>query len=452
MKKLLFLFCILLSFYNVSGQPEATLTGTVKSLDGSVLPKAHITISPWSNNRGLFNTKTVEVNQDGSFQAAITKSGLYRITIQGVLHKSIISPLWIRKPDTLNISARLDPKNLDDGKYFESDEYLSWIRVTGNFNGYNYDQGIIFERIEPKTLKATIKTSLDTIRYQIVGITTGTSVLPGAADYQLRDARNYEAVVPVKGNTVVLTYKADSTYYPNKNPYEGYRTTWDPNQSKLEFTGSYEDEIHNNLDVPNILPNIFNYKIFENDSLRVEKFQMFMNKVHREIVQVNIQEMNKIEDQISNYKSSAIVNEYYLQSLYIRYLLLSVNLTRNNRFGNGSAEVDKKLKEKIDHNILKTSMLQIPPSSQLWSLSNNLITILPEILGYSDSVTAYLEQVVSGNPDNTITGNLLLDLFKWSYDTNGKSERTQEYYQNILDSFGDDYYARKAREYVEENE
>lgn len=452
MKKLLLLFCLLLVAQTGYSQAEATLTGTVTSLDGSALPKAHVTISPWANNSDLFNTETVEVKPDGSFQTAITKSGIYRLTIQGVLHKSIVSPLWIRKPDTLEFSIRLDPKNMDDGKYFKNDEYLSWIRVTGNFNGYNYDQGVIFKRVEPKTLKATIKTSLDTIRYQIVGITSGTSVLPGAADYRLRDARNYEAVVPVKNNTVELTYRADSTYYPNKNPYEGYRTTWDPNQSELKFSGSFEDEIHKNLDIRNILPNIFNYKIFESDSLPVERFQMYMEEVDRKIVQINIHEMSKIEDQISNYKNSTTVNEYYLQSLYIRYLLLSENLLRINQMVNESAEPDKKLKGKIETNILEASMLHIPPSSQLWSLRNSLITLLPEILGYTDSVISYLERVVSGNPDNSITGSLLLELFKWSYDTNGKSERTQEYYQNILDSFGNNYYARKAREHIQKND
>ncbi len=452
MKKLLLLFSLLQVAQTGYGQVEATLTGTVTSLDGSALPQAHVIISPWANNSGMFSTETVEVKPDGSFQTAITKSGLYRLTIQGVLHKSIISPLWIRKPDTLEFSVRLDPKNLDDGKYFMNDEYLSWIRVTGNFNGYNYDQGVIFKRVEPKTLKATIKTSLDTIRYQIVGITSGTSVLPGAADYRLRDARNYEAVVPVKNNTVELIYRADSTYYPNKNPYEGYRTTWDPNQSELKFSGSFEDEIHKNLDIHNILPNIFNYKIFESDSLPVERFQMYMEEVDRKIAQINIHEMNKIEDQISNFKNSTTVNEYYLQSLYIRYLLLSENLLRINRLANESAEPDKKLKGKIETNILEASMVQIPPSSQLWSLRNSLITLLPEILGYTDSVISYLERVVSENPNNSLTRSLLLELFKWSYDSEGKSERTQEYYQNILDSFGDNYYARKAREHVQKND
>ena len=450
MKITILLLCLLTMAQNVNCQVQATLSGTVKSLNGSTLPQAHVTISPWANNSGLFSTQTVEINEDGSFQTAITKSGLYRLTFQGVMHKSIVSPLWIRKPDTLKLSARLDPKNMDDGTYFDSDEYLSWIRVTGNFNGYNYDKGVPFKKIGPKTLQAVIKTSLDTIRYQIVGLTSGTIVLPDADGYELRDQRNYQGIMPVKNNSVVLTYKADSTYYPNKNPYEGYRTTWDPNQSELKFSGPYENKIHRNLDVQNILPNIFNYKIFKNDSLPTERFQIYMDKVQEEIVQISIQEMNKVEEKISNYKNSTSLNEYYLQSLYLRYLLLSENLFINSWI-NGSTELDKKLEEEIDTGILEASMLHIPAYSQLWSLRNSLINLLPKILGYTDSVTSYLEQVASENPDNSITGRLLLELFKWSYDSEGTSERTQKYYQKILDAFGDDYYARKAREYVQQN-
>ena len=185
-----FFFYFFLSVSVIYGQQQATLSGTVKSLDESSLPRSHIVLEPYSENL-FYNTQVVAVQADDSFNISIPKSGMYRLTVLGAMHKGITFPLWIREPDTLNLDINLDPRNLDDGEYFNSNEYISWIRVTGNFNGYNYDRGVRFERVAPKTLRATINTSLDTLHYQITGLTSGTTVLPGAADYRLRDSRRH---------------------------------------------------------------------------------------------------------------------------------------------------------------------------------------------------------------------------------------------------------------------
>lgn len=433
-----------LSVSSISGQPQATLSGTVKSLDGSSLPASHVVLEPYSENL-FYNTKLVEVQTDNSFKITIPKSGMYRLTVMGVMHKGISFPLWIREPVTLNIDITLDPKNLDDGEYFDSKEYLSWIRVTGNFNGYNYDRGIRFERIAPNTLRATINTSLDTLHYQITGLTSGTTVLPGAAGYRLRDSRNYEAIVPVEENKVVLIYHADSSYYDNKNPFEGYRTTWDFNQSQVIFDEELEDRIQKNLRKENFFARLFNYAMFDSDSLRVEQFEYTMEQHYREVWKLNLTEINELERQLTNLPKN--IDDNLRQSLYYKYLALSqeINETHDSRLLEGSNTEPSKY---LNENILNTSMDVIPPESPLWSLRTGLIHILPELLSYNQRVTDYLEEVVLKNSDLDVTGNVLFQLFTHSYDQSGRSEKTQKYYQLILDAFGDNYYARKAREYV----
>ncbi|NGP76315.1 carboxypeptidase regulatory-like domain-containing protein [Balneolaceae bacterium YR4-1] len=440
------ILCYLLVFTPIlKGQSQAVLSGTVRSLDGSSLPRAHVTLDPYSDNL-FYSSETVEVQSNGSFQIVAPRSGIYRVSITGAMHKGLQFPVWIREPGTMQLDIQLDPKNLDDGEYFNSNEYLSWIRVTGNFNGYNYDRGVRFERIDSNTLRATINTSLDTLHYQITGLTSGTTVLPGAADYRLRDSRNYEAIVPVKNNRVVLIYKADSTYFDNKNPFEGYRTTWDFNQSGVKFIDETEDQIQKNLRKEDFFSRLFNYGMFDTDSLPVEQFKYTMQQHYREMWKLNIREIDALEKRLSSLPGST--NDYVRQSMYYKYLLLSeeIHESHDSRLLE-SSDTEPSLYIGID--FLNASMDVIPPESSLWSLRSDLLFILPEMLGYTKRVTAYMEEVVKKNRDTDITGRVLFELFTNSYDDSGRSEQTQDYYRLILEAFGDNYYARKAREYVQ---
>lgn len=430
------------------GQSHAILSGTITSLDGSSLPRAHVSLTPYLQSL-FYNSETVEVDSNGSFQIAVPRAGIYRVTITGAMHKTMQFPLWVREPDTQQLLVQLDPKNLDDGEYFNSDEYLSWIRVTGNFNGYNFDRGVRFERVDPKTLRATINTGLDTLHYQITGLTSGTTVLPGAADYRLRNSHTYEAIVPVINDKVVLTYKADSSYFENKNPFEGYRTTWDLNQSKVKFSNEIEDQIQKNLSKEDFFARLFNYRMFDSDSLPVEKFEFTMRQHYKEIWKLNIKEIDALAKRLTNLPTST--NDYVRQSMYYKYLLLSEDIydTHDSVLLEAS---NTEPSQYISNDILTASLDVIPPESPLWSLRKELIFILPEMLGYTQRIKGYLVQTIAKNRDTDITGRVLFQLFTHSYDDTGSSEQTQNYYRLILETFGDNYYARKAREYVQAND
>lgn len=444
----LFLIYLLVSASALKGQSRAILSGSVTSLDGSSLPRAHVILEPYTDNL-FYSSETVTVNPADRFHIEVPQTGIYRVTVTGAMHKDTWFPVWIREPGTLNLEIQLDPKNLDDGEYFNSNEYISWIRVTGNFNGYNYDRGVRFERIDSTTLQATVNTSLDTLHYQITGLTSGTTVLPGAADYRLRDSENYEAIVPVNQNKVVLTYHADSTYFDNKNPFEGYRTTWDFNQGNITFADVTENQIHKNLRKENFFTRLFNYAMFDTDSLPAERFELTMRQHYREMWKLNILEIETLEREIENLPAG--IQEHLGQSMYYKYLSLSEEIYETH-LSRLLEESTTEPSQYINSNILKASLNVIPPDSPLWSLRRGLINILPNLLGYTPQVKTYLEQTVANHRDTDITGRVLFQLFTHSYDNSGRSEQTQRYYQLILDAFGDNYYARKAREYVQAND
>lgn len=447
MRSALLLLTLFATVYPVFSQPAAKISGKVTSLNGSLLPKAHLLIEPWNTDL-LLDSKVIEVEEDGKFEFSIAHAGLYRVKVRGVLHKRMQFPLWIREPESREITIRLDPKNLDDGTYFDNDEYLSWIRLTGNFNGYNYDSGIRFKREGPNTLTANINIGLDTLRYQIIGLTTGTVVLPGADDYILRDPNNYEALVAVTDNSVTLTYHADSTYYPTQNPYEGYRTTWDPNQSEYHFTSPSENKIQYNLNQTSYFAELFDYRVVSSDSLPVDEFQEIVAEIYNEGAQLRIKELKKVEQKLKNRSHS----EAYQQSLFIKYLRLSRYLLYTEQRQLEANGVETRYQKHINADVLNASMEGLPASSPLWSLERGLPNVYTDVLGYTTSVISFLELLSKENPDNKVSGPVLLKLFKRSYDIEGNSQKTKAYYQQILDRFGNRYYAQKAREYVQKNE
>lgn len=252
----------------------------------------------------------------------------------------------------------------------------------------------------------------------------------------------------VSGNSITLTYHADSTYYPTQNPYKGYRTTWDPNQSEYRFSSSTENRIQHNLDPMSYFPKLFDYRILSSDSLPADTLEKYMADIYKEGNHLRIKELKQVQKEVLNRSHS----EAYLQSLYFKYLNLSRYLLNSDSRQRDAYDIETGKQKHINPNVLEASMKSLPPHSPLWSLQQDLLEVYPEALGFTPSVISYLEWVSRENPDNQISGPVLLQLFNWSYDIEGNSKRTKEYYQQILDRFGNRYYARKAIEYVQENE
>ncbi len=192
------LVAFLLSITTASAQ--TTIYGKMLSVDGRTIPKTIISIQQ-QDARDIFSGyEDVSAGGDGSYSIIIHEPGLYNITFRGIYHRTIIIPFLIIDQDSIEMDLLMIPAIYNDGRYFDNDEYLEWIRVYGNFNEYDVLTGIPFNLNNDGSISAFIPVTseTDTIRYQVRGLgygRMGASPLPQADDYAIRDNRSFESVL-----------------------------------------------------------------------------------------------------------------------------------------------------------------------------------------------------------------------------------------------------------------
>lgn len=157
MKRLL-LLNILLFITFCSSHGSTTVSGTILSVTGEPMPVSSIDVSATGPTNIFTLPDKVYADKNGSFSVTFEDPGIYTLSVRGVFHKSVRIPVMI------------------------------------------YDQ----DKIE-----------LDTIRYQIRGLTRGIAVLPGADEYSTIGS-DFEAVIYNTSDTDSVELR----FNPNeKQPY-----------------------------------------------------------------------------------------------------------------------------------------------------------------------------------------------------------------------------------------
>ena len=443
-------------------QAQSILKGTVLSLNGQPLPKAHVHIEPWADH-SLFDTRITAVDKKGHYHIAIPETGLYRLRFTGVMHKPFVIPLWFINRDSLTYHIRLDPRTLDDGRYFDRPDYLEWTRIIGNFNNYNYDQGIIFTASKKHTLSATIHTHLDTVSYRIIGLTSGSVALPGAADYRLNDRGRYDGLLPVKNNTVNLVYRADSVYYPDGNISGQTGIPDEINDAMFSIFPRQDAKIQEEL-ISTYLAIRWRILHPSADSTTREKYarrkdESVSNFFSRVIPFSFRKQVTMLEKNLNSILSFFTENEpeyhsAYHQVLIYKYIYSLFLLKNRTEQMKSISQTGKKpdLEYYYEHPAASKIIYGLPADSPLWSLLISVTGIYFNLIPWSNRSEQYLTRMVRHHPNLDLTGPVLFRLFKLSYDREGLSPNTTRYYQLLLKKFGDDNLARKARIYVRRHE
>lgn len=195
---------------------QTVVQGSILSITGDPLPIATVNVSA----TGPADMFTVPGNQiaesDGQYRVEFNNPGIYELTVRGVFHRTVNIPVMIFDQQQINLSIYLVPALYNNGRHFDKQEYLKWIRAYGNFNDYDFFTGESFRANDDGSISAFIKTDKDTIRYQVKGLSNGSAVLPGADDYAVQ-GQSFEALL-------YNTTNADSVelrFHPeNKRPYD----------------------------------------------------------------------------------------------------------------------------------------------------------------------------------------------------------------------------------------
>lgn len=210
---------------------QTTIQGRVLSAGGELIPAVKIT-STLQGNRDLFGDDSIEMGteEDGGYSFTLNKPGLYRITFRGVYHRLLTVPVLIYDQQVMEMNVLLLPLYLNNGEYFAEEDYLEWIRVSGNFNNYDYDSAKRFTRNRDGSISAFIPVTSDTVRFQVWKLTygSGTTPLPPADEYKLRSNNTFESVryTDLPEDSLEIRYAPGETVSfqrnlpPKKSPHE----------------------------------------------------------------------------------------------------------------------------------------------------------------------------------------------------------------------------------------
>lgn len=194
-----YLIALLILLIGVSDTAAQTvLNGKVLSADGTPITKAQIsTITPGVQD--IFTERQIRVNvaEDGAYQLNIDRPGIYMLTVRGVFHHTLNIPLMVYDQTAIEMNILMLPKYFNDGRYFGNRDYLEWIRVTGNFNDYDFHSGAQFALNSDGSISAMVPVTSDTMRIQVRRLSYGQGVdaIPPADKYELLPDNSFVSVI-----------------------------------------------------------------------------------------------------------------------------------------------------------------------------------------------------------------------------------------------------------------
>ncbi len=223
MRKLNYLSITVLLFLIavINANAQTFISGKVLSADGSTIDKAEISTTV-PGVQDIFADKriTAEVAEDGTFQLHVDRPGIYNLKVSGVFHHTMNIPVMVYDQPTLEMNILMLPIYFNDGKHFENEDYLQWIRVLGSFNNYDYRSGEQFTLNRDGSISARVPVTSDTMRIQVSGLSYGqrASAIPPADGYELLPNNSFVSVL-------YRNLPSDSLeihYVPNETiPYRG---------------------------------------------------------------------------------------------------------------------------------------------------------------------------------------------------------------------------------------
>jgi len=182
--RVLTLSAILILWWScAAAQDSCVVHGHVLGCDGKPMRSAFV--RPFGPGR---SGHLAAATPDGEFQVAFPRPGGYFLVFGGVHHQTLFMPLLIERPGPLELTVRLSAASYRSS--FDS------VQVVGDFNDFKPEGALPMRRRPDGMLVASVPCDKDTLRYQLLGVQTGTVPICGTqADTFLVDRRN-----PMLGN------------------------------------------------------------------------------------------------------------------------------------------------------------------------------------------------------------------------------------------------------------
>jgi hypothetical protein len=443
MKRVLLLLITLLTCA-YAGYAQTVVSGSVLSITGDPLPIATVDIAS-SGPTDIFSVPGKQfADPDGQFRIIFRETGLYDMTVRGVFHKTVTIPIMIYDQDQISITIQLLPSPYKNGNYFDKEPYLNWIRAYGNFNTYDFFSGEIFRKNSDGSISAFIKTDLDTIRYQVRGLSNGASVLPGADDYAVRN-RSFEALLYNTGeaDSVELRFHPDE-----KPPYffelpDGLSSRRLPLSAFLYFPRPSDKYWVQPLEQIN--STFLRFRTISNTKVSDLPDDIFKKSFFDSYDWFSTSLMSEYRDSVIQDLRLENLHPQQRSAMLISYVGLTDQLLDRNRYlsrFSQERETDS-VSIEVSEAIFDEIIDSVDPRNPVWALNSDAPLTFLEQSDYSPRAVHYAEQMIRFHPDDMVVRNLVLKLIERRAGQY-RNIREMPYYSWIVERYGENNLARRA--------
>lgn len=379
----------------------AGLSGMISSSHFEKLEGLYFQAFP-NQKAGAFSEHSVELNtkNNSAFDIQFFKADIFSLYVTAPGHRYLTFNLFFDRPEKVLCDIRLPISSLDSGEFFGDPEYVKWIRVSGNFNDFDYETGIPFTSTgNPGEIAAEIPASNDTIWYKITGLSNdGTSILPGAEFIKEMGSNVFVGGIYNPGKPVRLVYDAKS--WPNK------RTAFENTLTDRALGGEALRQILKTENVDWLNAQIELVELQRQESGFARNPQKGTYSVYKDLrhfealldsLTVLVSAFPRVEKRTTYQK---VVQMRYVTAVLQR---LEIELAMGDKAPGKSI-----LKDEKSWNRFKSEVYSIPPASPLWMYSLSKMRQLPVISNLdSELEEAFIEAVSRLSYDH-----ISLDLFE----------------------------------------
>ena len=448
MRNLIYVIITAIFFLSAAsdGIAQTIINGKVLSADGSAIVKAEIsTAVPGVQDIFAENQIRVEVAEDGAYQLHIDRPGIYNLKVSGVFHHTMNIPVMVYDQPTLEMNILMLPVYFNDGRHFENEDYLQWIRVLGSFNNYDYRSGEPFSLNRDGSISAMVPVTSDTMRIQVSGLSYGqrASAIPPADKYELLSNNSFVSVL----YSNLPSDSLEIHYVPNETiPYRGVVPN-DRNPNSLMVRGflTFKNELDRywvepliSLSAFSIKYNVLDYSYSEGIPLQDQ-----MSFQNSEVSSYFDMDWNSsIENIIDALKHSSL-HEQQANLLLLAYAgVVRRSISRSDHLKR--IRGDENIPDvEYDPLIIDRIFDEIEPGHTAWTRGWQLPIFLLEIFQFDERRLSYFTDLVH-NHNSDILAERVSEAIVEGTAQNYTSVDQMPVYQAILQRFGEGSVLRRA--------
>jgi len=451
---LLIMLALPFGIETVYGQTE--VHGVLLSTDGEPMPATVISIRQADQADIFARYDPISADEDGSYRLTLNAPGIYNITFRGVYHQGVTIPVLITNQPVIRMDVVLLPVFFNDGRYFENEEYLSWIRVVGDFNDYDFNTGSNFSLNDDGSISAFIPVTADTVRFQVRGLSYGrggsATPIPPLDEINIHPNNSFEAV----RYRDLPDDSLEVRFIPGESiPYQRYLPSDD---ESIPFTIRGIISLHEESDRHWIWPLELG---FFGTTLHIAEGQDITAGISPED-QIAWQAKYQNDyrgDKLMERKRSALtyLEENGLDSqqkglLHMAYAATVYRLNgqqrlydqqRDNAPDGMEIEVENIPDFEINTDVIVAIPDLISPSHPAWARFYGISQLLLEESSAGDEVLRYLHQIVEYHPDELVVQRILADVIRYLA-PDYQSVEEMEVYRVVVERFGEGDAARQA--------